>query len=102
MHLVQALLPVVDENGQHFSEPTFDAVRRELTQRFGGVTAFVRSPAVGLWKHPSGEVHRDEIVMVEVMVDTLDREWWHTYRDQLAQTFRQEDLVVRAIAIETL
>jgi hypothetical protein len=102
MHLVQTLLPLLDDTGQRFSEATFDAVRRELTERFGGVTAFVRSPAIGLWKMPSGEVNRDEIVIVEVMVDALDTEWWRRYRDELAQTFRQDDLVVRAIAIEKL
>jgi hypothetical protein len=36
------------------------------------------------------------------MVDTLDRDWWRAYRDQLAQAFRQEELVVRALSIEKL
>src|SRR5512132_2990872 len=102
MYLVQALLPLVDDKGQRFGEPVFEAVRRELTQRFGGVTAFMRSPAVGLWKKPSGGIDRDEVVTVEVMVETLDRDWWRTYRDELAHTFRQKELVVRAIAIEPL
>src|SRR4051794_30579708 len=96
-HLVQLLLPVVDDAGQRFGEASFDAVRRELTHRFGGVTAFMRSPAVGLWKHGSGEIDRDEVITVEVMVDALDREWWRAYRDDLARRFRQEALVVRAI-----
>jgi hypothetical protein len=102
MHLVQILLPVYDNNRARFGEAPFAAVRQELTHRFGSVTAFVRSPATGLWKKDSGEVDRDEIVMVEVMVDPLDREWWRAYRDGLAHAFRQEDLIVRAIAIERL
>jgi|SRR3954449_5278492 hypothetical protein len=102
MHLVQTLLPVVDETGQRFDEGVFETVRRELTHRFGGVTAFMRSPAVGLWKNPSGAIDRDEVVTVEVMVDGLDRQWWRSYRDDLARRFRQEALVVRAIAIESL
>ena len=102
VHLVQVLLPLVDDAGQRFGEAAFDAVREELTHRFGGVTAFMRSPAVGLWKSPSGQVDRDEVVTVEVMVDTLDRDWWRAYRDQLARAFRQEELVVRALAIEKL
>jgi hypothetical protein len=36
-----------------------------------------------------------------VMVDRLDREWWREYCRQLAALFRQESLVVRAIAIDT-
>ena len=102
MHLVQALLPVVDDAGERFDDSVFDTVRRELTDRFGGVTAFMRSPAVGLWKKPSGAIDRDEVVTVEVMVDGLDRQWWRGYRDELARRFRQEALVVRAIALESL
>jgi hypothetical protein len=102
MHLVQTLLPVVDEAGQRFAEGLFDTVRHELTHRFGGVTAFMRAPAVGLWKNPSGAIDRDEVVTVEVMVEGLDRPWWRGYRDELARRFQQEALVVRAIAIESL
>jgi hypothetical protein len=101
-HLVQLLLPLADNNGEGFSQAAFAAVRHELTQQFGDVTAFMRSPATGLWKKETGEVDRDEVVTVEVMVETLDREWWHAYRERLAQTFGQDALVVRAIEMETL
>ena len=101
-HLVQLLLPLADNDGRRFDEARFASVRRELTQQFGGVTAFMRSPATGLWKKTSGEIDRDEVVTVEVMVETLDREWWRTYRDLIAQTFGQEALVIRAIPIEKL
>lgn len=47
MHLIQLFLPLYDNDGQAFAKPLFDTVRGELTERFGGVTAFVRSPAVG-------------------------------------------------------
>jgi hypothetical protein len=101
MHLVQLLLPLYDNAGQRFDETPFAAVRQELTRRFGGVTAYMRSPATGLWKKHTGDVDRDEVVTVEVMVDQLDRDWWRNYCRQLAVSFRQESLVVRAIAIET-
>ena len=102
MHLVQILLPLFDNAGRRFGETPFEAVRDELTHRFGGVTAFMRSPATGLWKKQTGQVDRDEVVTVEVMVDTLDHTWWRAYRAQLAGQFEQEQLVVRAIPIETL
>jgi hypothetical protein len=101
-HLVQLLLPLYDNEGRKFGEAPFDAVRRELTQRFGGVTAYMRSPAVGLWKKDSGEVDHDEVVIVEVMVETLDQEYWRGYRDELANSFGQQSLVCRAIAVELL
>jgi hypothetical protein len=101
MHLVQLLLPLYDNDGRRFDETLFAAVRQELTRRFGGVTAYMRSPATGVWKKETGAVDRDEVVTVEVMVDRLDREWWREYCRQLAALFRQESLVVRAIAIDT-
>jgi hypothetical protein len=101
-HLVQLLLPLADNTGRRFGEAPFDAVRRELTQRFGGVTAYMRSPATGLWKTDAGDVDRDEVVTVEVMVETLDPEYWRSYRDALAAAFGQQTLVCRAIAIEVL
>jgi hypothetical protein len=47
-------------------------------------------------------VARDEMVMVEVMVDALDRPWWRGYRHELEQRFRQSELVVRALACDRL
>jgi hypothetical protein len=102
MHLVQLLLPLNDNEGRRFDEAPFADVRHALTRRFGGVTAYMRSPATGLWKKDTGEVDRDEVVTVEVMVEALDRAWWRTYSAELARMFKQETIVVRAIAIELL
>ena len=79
---------------------TFARVRVELMERFGGVTAYSRSPATGLWKSPDDDIERDQVIMVEVVVDVYDREWWSQYREQLEQWFGQEEVHARAIAIE--
>ena len=102
MFLVQLLLPVYDNSGQRFPNARFAHVMDELTDRHGGVTAYMRAPAQGAWKESTGAVDRDEIVMFEVMVDTLDRPWWKRYREGLAARFEQEELVVRATAVERL
>jgi hypothetical protein len=102
MFLVQLLLPLYDNSNLPFSRAAFDRVRDELTQRFGGVTAFLRSPAEGLWKEQRGPVKRDDVVIYEVMVDELERDWWTVYRAELEKRFRQEELVVRAGIIERL
>ena len=44
----------------------------------------------------------DDIVVLEVMVPVLDRGWWHDYKKQLEQLFRQDQIVVRAQAYEAL
>jgi hypothetical protein len=100
-YLVQILLPVYDDAGHRFSSERYNAVRAKLTDRFGGLTAYTRAPAEGLWESGS-TVKRDDIVVVEVMVDTLDRKWWEAYRRELEQLFRQDQIVLRAQTYERL
>jgi hypothetical protein len=102
MHLVQILLPVRDNEGRPFGHDLFARVREELTERFGGVTAYLRSPAEGAWQDPGGDVARDDVVILEVMADDLDRAWWGEYRGELEQRFRQDEVVVRATEMERL
>jgi len=102
MHLVQLFLPLRDNDGAPFDRALFDEVRATLAERFGGSTAFVRSPASGLWEDDDGELERDDVVLLEVMADTLDPAWWREYRRTLEQRFRQEAILVRALPAETL
>jgi hypothetical protein len=48
LYLVQ--LPLHDYSKQQFPSSHFECVRQKLADKFGGVTAFFRSPAKGLWK----------------------------------------------------
>lgn len=101
-HLIQLLLPLRLRDGAEAPAEMFAEVRIELTQRFGGVTAYARSPATGLWKRTEAEVERDQVIMIEVVVEMFDREWWSQYRDTLAKRFDQEEIHARAIAIERI
>ncbi len=94
-HLIQILLPLFDNDGHAFNEELFGKVRRELTARFGGLTAFTSAPAQGLW-NDEGETKHDEIVVFEVMADQLDADWWRAYRSALEREFRQDTIVIRA------
>ena len=102
MHLVQLFLPLRDNDGAAFPRTLFDAVRAELTEVFGGVTAFVRSPGLGAWEDDDGAVQRDEVVLLEVMAMHLDHGWWAHYRWQLEQRFDQDEVLVRAMQVEQL
>jgi hypothetical protein len=102
MHFVQILLPVYDNEGRAFGREAFARVREELTERFGGVTAHLRSPAEGAWRDPAGGVDRDDVVILEVMADELDRGWWAEYKAELEERFRQDEVVVRATEMERL
>ena len=101
MNLVEILLPLYDNEGRPFGAGEFDRVSEELAARFGGVTAFRRSPAEGVWREGGGE-SRDRLVVFEVMADDLDRVWWREYRGELERRFRQEKIVVRASEFEEL
>ena len=102
MFLIEFFLPTFDNDGKQFAKDEFDRVRRELTERFGGVTAFMRSPAMGLWSDDAGQVRGDDLVSFEVMAETLDRDWWRSYREQLGKRFRQQEILMRASSFERL
>jgi len=102
MYLIQLLLPLYDNSKNPFPRDAFDRVGEELTQQFGGVTAFLRSPAEGFWEGSQGKLNRDDVVIFEVMAEELDRSWWMNYRQELEQRFRQEELIVRASETERL
>jgi hypothetical protein len=101
MYLIQFLLPLRDNERQPFPRADFERVRAELTERFGGVTAFLQSPATGAWKN-EGETTQEQVVLFEVMAEALDRGWWKGYRAELERRFRQEAVVVRALGAEHL
>lgn len=102
MHLVQLFLPLYDNEGKAFPRSCYDTLRAELTERFGGVTAFICSPAVGAWEDGRGTVQREEVVLFEVMADHVDHGWWSAYRENLQRRFRQDDVLVRATPVERL
>ncbi|MBJ6983856.1 hypothetical protein [Luteimonas sp. MC1750] len=102
MHLVELFLPLRDNSGAAFPKALYDSVRAELADVFGGVTAFTRAPASGLWEDDEGEVQRDDVVLFEVMVDNVDHAWWRNYRGTLEQRFDQDEVLVRATAVERL
>lgn len=101
MHLIQLLLPLYDNAGQAFPNALYEDVRKELVERFGGLTTYSRAPAKGMWED-GDSVQKDDLVVYEVMAEAVDRGWWASYRKDLEAQFRQDELVVRAQAIELL
>ena len=102
MYLIQILLPLYDNDGKPFPQNEYEQVRDELTEMFGGITTYVRSPAKGLWKESSTLTVHDDIVNYEVMTESLDRERWLNYREELAVRFRQEVLIMRVSEMQLI
>ncbi|MDM9644826.1 hypothetical protein [Rhizobium sp. S163] len=96
-YLVEILLPITGDDGRG----ALERVRNELTEVFGGVTMHVDAPAEGIWKN-EGDVDRDKIVVVEVMTEHLNREWWENYRRELEARLGQDEIVIRAAQVERL
>jgi hypothetical protein len=101
MVLIQLLLPMNVATPEGLPAPLAET-RRELADRFKGLTAYLRSPAKGWWTAPDGHTEQDDVVMVEVLTDTFDRTWWRQYVDTLAVRFNQQSIHVRAVPVDML
>jgi hypothetical protein len=104
MVLIQLLLPTSVPNvaGAPDATHALDETRRELADAFDGLTAYLRSPATGLWTGRDGREEHDDVVMVEVVTETFDRPWWRSYATQLAKRFGQDEIHIRALDIHAL
>ena len=103
MYLIELFLPLADNNNQAFESEYFEEVQQHLTEKFGGLTAFTRNPAEGLWKQgKSSKVHHDNIIIFEVFASTLDKPWWKRYKEELKTTFQQKDLIIKVVKIELI
>jgi hypothetical protein len=102
--LIQLLLPTTFRHGTTSQDATvaIAETRRELAATFNGLTAYVRSPAKGIWTAPDGQSEQDDVVMVEVVTDRFDREWWQAYSTLLSKRFVQDAMHIRALPIELL
>ena len=71
MQLLQILLALRDDKGRSLPKRHYENVANTLTERFGGMTAYTRTPAEGRWKDSGDTVSEGDIVVLEVMVDML-------------------------------
>jgi hypothetical protein len=102
MVLIQLLLPTNSPHDVGDGPTALTKTREDLAARFSGLTAYTRAPAVGLWTSPEGHSEKDDVVMVEVVADRFDREWWGAFVETLRERFEQEAIHVRALPIEML
>jgi hypothetical protein len=99
--LIEIFLPLADNDGNSFDRSLFTTLESELAAKFGGVTSFMRAPAHGI-SQGNGKKARDDIVVMEIMTEMLDRDWWKGYRKELEARFRQDEILIRVSQIEKL
>lgn len=103
MYLIEILLPLTDNKHRAFGPEYFIRVQQQLTEKFGGLTAFTRTPAEGLWKpDKSSKPQQDDIVIFEVLSPRLNKTWWQQYKDDLKTTFQQKDMIIRVTKVELI
>ena len=103
MYLLELLLPLTDNTNQAFEPEYFVRVQQQLTEKFGGLTAFTRTPAEGLWKpDKSSKTHQDDIVIFEVLSPGFNKTWWLQYKEELKSIFRQQDIIIRVTKVEII
>jgi hypothetical protein len=102
MFVVELFLPLEKNDGTAVPPAVFDRIQRQLTDRFGGVTSFLRSPAEGAWKPTGKDVVHDRVAIFEVMVDDVDTSWWRDYRHQLEEELEQEHILARLYQVTVL
>jgi hypothetical protein len=98
MHLVEILLPITDRG---VSRCEIEPLARRLTDKFGGVTVFMRSAGDGVWDDGGTNV-RDDIIILEVMTPAIDHGWWRALRAELELRLSQSEIVVRSHRVERL
>jgi hypothetical protein len=101
MFVIELFLPLVTGNGEPVPFSHIEDIVAGMADRFGGATAFTRSPADGLWKGEDA-VERDRIIVVEVMVEEVDYPWWRNYRSKLEAEFQQKQVLVRVSECELI
>jgi hypothetical protein len=101
MRLVQILLPLYKESSRKIPRSTFRRAASELAKVYGGVTAYTRSPAEGLWRRGS-KIDHDAVIIYEVMLRSINKRQWAERRRRYEKAFGQKQIVVRSLAFQQL
>ena len=100
--LVQILLPLRDNSGRKFRDDVWEQLKGKLVEQFGGLTAYTRAPAEGVWAPSPDKETAEDIFVVEVMCRPFDEGWWEALQAELESTLRQERVVIRVLALKEL
>jgi hypothetical protein len=99
MHIIQILLPLQDNNGDSYPTDYYTQLAAELTDKYGGLTAYTRSPATGLWKEAPNKTVKDDIVIFEVMAENFNEGVLKLLKEGLEKKFAQREILIRGFEI---
>ena len=99
MELIQIFIPTADQEGSSFPPQHFEDLKKELTDQFGGVTIYARSPAKGIWKPDPVSEETDNMVIYEILVQEMNTTYWAELKSRLEGTFQQEEIMMRYFTV---
>jgi hypothetical protein len=99
MHLVEIFLPLNYGSAERVPAGVFELIEQELATNFGGVTAYPRAPAHGLWQ-TQAKTTEDDLVVFEVMAGKVDKDWWIDFRKRMEALFRQREVLIRYASVK--
>ena len=103
MHIVNIYLPQVNNAGLAFNEDIYLSIRKELIQKFGGLTQYDQVPAIGYWKENADKpISQDLVIHYEVICNTINKKYWAGFRQRLEMTFQQTQILIVAYPIVAL
>jgi len=92
--LYQLYLPLNYNDGRPIEEEKFNLTRKELVDRFGGLTSTPPGyPLEGLWHSPQGVV-KDDIMIWTVLTQVDEDLFFQEYKEKLRQRFVQEVIYI--------
>jgi hypothetical protein len=101
VYLIEAFLPLVFPDGEGVPSAIFELIQAELTEAFGGVTVYSRRPVTGVWKKDD-DTEMDVLIILEVMVKDVDKDWWKDFRRRVEALLHQDEVLIRATSIVRL
>jgi len=101
MHPIEICIPLYDNERKRFEPSSFSEVRSTLFDKFGGLTVFGYAPAQGI-DTDGGKARHDDLIVFEVMTETVDPAWWEAYRTRLERDFKQDRVLIRSSQVSIL
>jgi hypothetical protein len=100
--LYELYLPLTYNNGRQIEAEKFDLTRRELVDRFDGLTSTPPGFPLQGWWRAAGTVVRDNIVIWTVLTQGDENGFFRNYKEVLKQRLDQKEILIIKIPAEAL
>jgi len=100
--LYELYLPLTYNDGRPIEKDKFNLTRQELTSRFGGLTSTPPGFPLKGWWHSAQGIVEDDIVILTILTQDDEDQFFLNYKETLRQRFAQEEIHLVKIPGEAL